>query len=138
MGLIVWAVAITAITGAPAIHLDGLAERANVRLRGTVAGDHEIGILVDGCARGSVVVSHNYANFNDDTGIKLQNSDGIVVKGNQVAGNGASGIVVDAGSDDNQLLRNEVRQNVTDVSDAGTGNCWKDNSYTTGSVPECP
>lgn len=134
----VWAIAITDITGAPAIHLDGLAARANVRLRGTVAGDHEIGILVDGCAPGSVLVSGSYANFNNDTGIKLQNSDGIVVRGNQVAVNGASGIVVDAGSDDNFLLRNDLRQNVTDVSDAGTGNCWKNNSYTTGSVPECP
>jgi len=31
--------------------------------------------VVDGCAQGSVVVGRSYANFNIDTGIKLQNRD---------------------------------------------------------------
>ncbi|MEO7434201.1 MAG: hypothetical protein ABI080_01815 [Candidatus Binatia bacterium] len=58
------------------------------------------------------------ANFNGDTGILLQNSDGIVVKGVQVQENPLRGIAVDAGSDDNTLLRNDVGDAVTDVSDA--------------------
>jgi hypothetical protein len=36
------------------------------------------------------------------------------------------------------LVRNEISGSPTDVSDAGTGNCWRNNTFTTGSVPACP
>lgn len=124
--------------GAPAIHLSALAERANVRLHRTVAGGHAVGILVDGCAPRSVQISRSYANFNLETGILLQNSDGILVKHCQVQFNSTNGIAVDAASDGNRLIANDVGGSATDVSDAGTGNCWTKNTFTTGGVPGCP
>ena len=50
------------------------------------------------------------------------------------------GIHVDATSDDNRIIRNEVSGSPADVRDDGTGNCWKANTYATGSVPStgCP
>lgn len=134
----VWAVASDPVVGAPAIHLAALAEGANVKLRYTLASGHTIGLLIDGCARRSVLVSGCYTNFNLDAGIVLQNSDGITVKRTQVQENGLRGIAVDATSDDNKLIGNDVGDTPSDVSDAGTGNCWKRNIYTTGSVPGCP
>lgn len=133
-----WIAASAAVAGTAAIHLSALPERANVKLKSTLGGDHAIGVLIDTCAPRSVQVSHCYANFNLDAGILLQNSDGIVVKGTQVQENDARGIAVDAGSDDNRLTGNDVGGSPTDVSDAGNGNCWKKNAYTTGSVPGCP
>jgi parallel beta-helix repeat protein len=133
-----WIASAIATPDAPAIHLADLAEHANVKLKTTLGGDHAIGMLIENCAPRSVVVSHCYANFNVDAGIVLRNSDGIVVKGSQVQKNDARGIAVEAGSDDNRLVGNDIGGSPTDVSDAGSGNCWKNNGYETGSVPGCP
>ena len=83
-------------------------------------------------------IHRSYANFNTVTGILLQDTDGIELKKNQVAQNTDNGIVVDANSDDNRIIKNDVHGSTTDVSDAGTGNCWKHDQYTTGSVASCP
>jgi nitrous oxidase accessory protein NosD len=132
-----WAVGFS-VAGPPAIRLSSLAAGAKVRVQRTIAGDHTVGIAIDDCAPRSVLVSRSYANFNLDTGIRLQNSDGIVIKRTQVQSNPTNGIVIDAASDDNLLVGNNVNGSTTDVSDAGTGNCWKKNSFTTGTVPSCP
>jgi nitrous oxidase accessory protein NosD len=97
------------------------------------------GILVEDSAPGGVKVKKNILRHND-TGILLRNSDGVVVLRNSVASYGDPmevmvGIDVDATSDQNRLLGNDVSGYPTDVSDAGTGNCWTGTTFTTGSVP---
>jgi parallel beta-helix repeat protein len=126
-----------AIVPPTGIHLSGLAAGANVRLRKSAAARHDVGIRIESCAPGSVRVQNSYANFNV-TGILLENSDGIEIKKNQVAQNTDAGIVLDATSDDNRIIKNDISNSALDVSDAGTGNCWRDNEYTTGMVPLCP
>ena len=109
-----------------------------VQLRSTLAGGHDLGILIEDCVPGSVRVQRCYANYNNGTGILLQNTDGIELKRNAVAQNTNNGISLDANSDDNRIIGNDIHGSTIDVSDAGTGNCWKKNSYTTGTVPSCP
>jgi parallel beta-helix repeat protein len=121
-----------------ALHLGDIPADGDVRVRRSGGTRHEIGIFVDGCAARSVSVSRGYANFNTATGILLQDTDGIELKKNQVARNTDNGIVVDANCDGNRIVENDIDENTTDVSDAGTGNCWHNNHYTTGSVPSCP
>ena len=133
-----WIDAVGGAVGEVAIHLGGITARNGVRMTRTVAGGHDFGVLVEGCTERSVSISKSYVNYNNVTGIQLQNSDGIELKKNQVANNTTNGIAVDAGSDDNRITGNDVSGSATDVSDAGTGNCWKKNTYTTGSVPSCP
>ncbi len=123
---------------AVALHLAGIAARGNVRVSRTVAARHEIGIFLEGCAERSVGVARSHANFNSGTGILLQDADGIELKKNTVALNTDNGIAVDANSDNNRIIGNDISGSTTDVSDAGTGNCWKNNQYATGSVPSCP
>ena len=60
------------------------------------------------------------------------------VQGNHVLDNTTSGINVDTNSDDNVIFHNNISGSTTDVADAGTGNCWKRNTFSTGSVPPCP
>ena len=43
-----------------------------------------------------------------------------------------------ATSDGNVIAGNSIEENVTDVLDNGSGNCWRNNHFTTGSVPPCP
>lgn len=133
-----WVAAIVGDIADVAIHLGGITAPNGVRMTRTAAARHDVGILIEGCTSGSVRIAKSFANYNNVTGIQLQNTDGIELKKNQVANNGANGIAVDADSDDNRIVGNDVSGSATDVSDAGTGNCWKDNQYTTGTVPSCP
>jgi parallel beta-helix repeat protein len=121
-----------------AIRIAGIAAHGNVQLRRTLGGGHDVGILLESCAPRSVRVQRSYANYNDDTGILLQDTDGIELKKNVVGHNTNAGIVIDADSDDNRIVGNDIHANLLDVSDAGTGNCWKKNVYTTGTVSSCP
>ncbi len=121
-----------------AIRVAGITAHNGVQLRRTLAGGHDLGILIEDCVPGSVRVQRCYANYNNGTGILLQNTDGIELKRNAVAQNTSNGIVLDANSDDNRIIGNDIHGSTVDVSDAGTGNCWKKNTYTTGTVPSCP
>ena len=81
--------------------------------------------------------------FENGRGIVLHNSDDAAIRSNVVSnvlGGSTVGIEVDAGSDDNVLAQNKVDGYPTDVSDAGSSNCWRSNTFTTGSVPAtgCP
>lgn len=120
-----------------ALHLGGIPARGHVRVIRTLAAGHTFGILIESCAERSVSIARSYANYNIVTGIQLQGADGIELKKNQVANNTSYGIAVDANSDHNRIIGNEIAGSTTDVSDAGTDNCWKNNQYTTGSVPPC-
>ncbi len=121
-----------------AIRLSAIPENGKVRVRRSLGGDHDIGILIEDSAPGSVLVTGSYANYGIGTGILLRNSDGIVLTRNRVVANANNGIELDATSDGNRIIGNVVRENATDVVDAGTGNCWTNNSFATGSVPPCP
>ena len=131
---------IDATVGFPsvALHLGGIAERGGVRVTASVTARHTYGMLIESCAARSVSVKGSAANFNNLTGIALQGTDGIEIKNNQVVDNPSFGIFVDANSDGNRISGNDIEGSASDVSDAGTGNCWKKNQYTTGSVPSCP
>jgi parallel beta-helix repeat protein len=133
-----WIAAVVGDIAEAAIHLGGITARNGVRMTRTLAGDHDVGLLIEDCTAGSVRISKSFANHNNVTGIQLQNTDGIELKKNQVAKNTTNGIAVDAASDDNRIVGNDVSGSTTDVSDAGTGNCWKNNTYGTGSVAGCP
>ena len=87
----------------------------------------------------SVVVQRNDVRESGTTGIFLHNSDGIVVKGNSVTDSTGTGIEIDATSDGNRITRNTISSSgVADAVDGGSGNCWKQNVFATGTVPPCP
>jgi len=122
----------------PALRLKSIPAGGKVRVHRIFAGRHAIGFLVEDCAPGSVTLSANSANFNFATGILARNADGILLKKNVVSENPVSGIELDAVSEGNRLVANAISGSATDVIDAGTGNCWKNNTFSTGSVPPCP
>lgn len=72
------------------------------------------------------------------TGILLANTDGAEVRNNFVNLFTGAGIEADASSDGNLIQSNRIGDNSPDVLDAGTGNCWRRNVFTTGSVAPCP
>ena len=109
-----------------------------VRLATSIAGGYDVGVLLENDATGSVLISQNYINFSDK-GVVFQNTSGVTVEHNrQIFNNTTSGIEIDATSTDNLILANNISGSVTDVLDNGTGNCWRKNVFTTGSVPVCP
>ena len=90
----------------------------------------------------SVTVQRNFF-LADDRGIVLTNSDGVEIRSTHVEhfpGQGSNGILVDATSDDNLFAQNVISGYTTDASDAGSSNCWRMTTFTTGSVPVtgCP
>ena len=71
-------------------------------------------------------------------GIVLRNTSRAVVSHNELVGNDTSGIEIEAGSSANAIVRNRIEGSVNDVVDAGAANCWRNTTFTTGSVPACP
>lgn len=129
---------------------DNLRHGIGVRIAGTPAGGsvvlggasifghHEIGVLLVDNEAKSVTVSGNYVNGND-RGIVLQNTiEALVSRNLQVQQNVTAGIDLDASSTGNQIIGNTIGGSITDVVDAGSGNCWRGNTFATGSVPACP
>ena len=83
-------------------------------------------------------MSSSYVTFND-RGIVLRNTSRAVIDHNrQIIDNTTSGIDLDASSSGNSIVRNTISGSVNDVVDAGAGNCWRNNTYSTGSVAPCP
>jgi hypothetical protein len=116
---------------------DTLAD-GRVRLATSIAGGYDVGVLLENDATGSVLISQNYINFSYK-GVVLKNTTGATVEHNrQIHSNTTSGIEIDATSTDNLIPANNIAGSVTDVLDSGTGNCWRKNVFTTGSVPACP
>jgi nitrous oxidase accessory protein NosD len=109
-----------------------------VRLATSIAGGYDVGVLLENDGTASVRISQNYIN-GSDKGIVLQNTSGAIVDHNrQVFDNTTSGIELDATSTGNLISGNDISGSVTDVVDEGTGNCWRNNTFTTGSVAPCP
>ena len=91
--------------------------------------------------RRGVILSGNLALQNTQSGIFLHNSDGVRLLHNCVTGlpgTTTTGIELDTTSDGNVITGNAIDENVTDVLDSGSDNCWRNNHFTTGSVPPCP
>ena len=59
--------------------------------------------------------------------MRLVAADGVKLRGNTIQGSigGFASIELDAASDNNLILRNEIGPG---VFDAGTGNCWRGNT----------
>ena len=62
---------------------------------------------------------------------------GVEILTNRVSGGTAAGIEMTLNSPDNFITSNRLTGNAPDVLDAGTNNCWRHNTYTTGTVPPC-
>lgn len=122
--------------GTAGIRVADMLPGSRARVRRTIAAQYAVGVLLENNA-GSLRISLGDVNYNAK-GIVLQGTSGAVVDHLRLVGNTTSGIELDAGSSGNLILRNTISGSTTDVVDAGSGNCWKDNTFTTGSVPPCP
>ena len=85
----------------------------------------------------AAVLATSDVNFND-RGIVVETTSRASVTRNRLVDNVASGIEITALSSGNSIIANTISGSTTDVSDAGASNCWRNNTYTTGSVPPCP
>jgi hypothetical protein len=108
-----------------------------VKIMKSIAGGNDVGILLENNGIGAVRVAASDVNFNQ-RGIVLVNTSRAVVHHNELVDNPVSGIELDATSSGNSIVRNVISGSGNDVVDAGAGNCWRNNTFTTGSVPPCP
>jgi nitrous oxidase accessory protein NosD len=111
-------------------------QNGRVRMRTSIAGGYDVGVLLENDIA-SVRISNNYINGSTQ-GLLFENTTRAIVDHNHVQVNTTSGVEIDAGSSGNLILANEFDQNGTDVVDNGSANCWRNNIFTTGSVPSCP
>lgn len=126
--------------GDAGIYVGGIPADGRVRVKRNTCTANTRGIIVEDSAPGApgVAVQSNTTASNTSTGIFLHNSDGVRVARNTVTNNALAGIEVDATSDDNLIANNLISGSTNDVVDAGSGNCWRGNTFTTGTVPPCP
>jgi len=102
-----------------------------VTVKNLVQDSHQ-GIIVEDSAGGDIQVLGNAVDGNLDAGIFLHNSDGVLIKGNEVHDNGRAGIDLDPTSDDNRVVRNTSLGHTYDMeNEGGTGNCFRRNTYET-------
>jgi nitrous oxidase accessory protein NosD len=139
----VWANATSGSFSDAGVYIGGIAESGNVRVVQNESSNSARGYIVEDSLPGprGVTLTRNFALQNTQSGIFLHNSDGVRILHNSVTGlpgTTATGIELDATSDGNLIAGNTVDANITDVLDAGSNNCWRNNHFTTGSVPPCP
>jgi len=128
----------TATEHAPAgIRIADTVQDGRVRIRKASASGNDIGILLENDAARSVLVASGDVNFNS-RGIVLRGTTGVSVDRNSLIGNSTSGIEIEATSSGNLVTRNAVSGSTNDVVDYGSANCWRRNTFTTGSVSPCP
>jgi parallel beta-helix repeat protein len=115
-----------------------------IRVRGNEAFHNTRGVIVENSAGGDVQVSDNVFNFNDvpgfagAAGIVINNSDGVLVEGNEARSNLDFGLHLTPGSDGNVVLSNTLLGNPVDIRDQGSGNCGAGNTFATGDpLPPC-
>jgi nitrous oxidase accessory protein NosD len=124
--------------GTDGIRIADAPASARIDLATSVGAGYEVGVLLENDATASVRVSGSYVSFNDK-GVVLQNTSGAIISNlRQVIDNTTSGIELDAASTGNRISKTAIRGSLTDVVDNGTGNCWHNDTYVTGSVPSCP
>jgi len=128
----------SAVLAVPAgIRIADIVAHAAVRVSKSNTAHNVVGVLLENCADESVRVSACNVNYNV-RGIVLQGTTGATVERNTLFSDSTTGVFLDAASTGNAILRNKITGSATDVSDAGSGNCWRNNVFTTGSVPPCP
>lgn len=110
-----------------------------VKLKKSIAGGSgaPAGILLENNGIKAVRVSSNDS-YGSDKGILFVGTSRAIVDHNRVGSNTTSGIEIDGASSGNLIVSNFMESNGVDVVDNGAGNCWKNNTYTSGSVPPCP
>ena len=107
-----------------------------VRVQRVISGGYDVGLLLQNNGDSSVIVSSSHLNYSEK-GLVLQGTSHALIAHNRLFVNTDVGIEIEAGSNDNVLAGNTIDDSITDVLDNGTGNCWRNTTYTTGSVPNC-
>jgi nitrous oxidase accessory protein NosD len=134
----VWAAGATAYPiNAAGIRVADTPQNGRIRVRGSIAGHYDVGIHLENNGILSAYVSSNDVNFNH-RGIVVETTSRASVTRNRLVDNVDNGIQVTALSSGNSIIANTISGSTTDVSDAGASNCWRNNTFTTGSVPTCP
>lgn len=133
--------------GDAAVYVTGTPIGARVRIIDAFMCLVSTGIRLENIAKGAVgprpVVLQRNTILGSYRGIHLQNADGTTVQRSRVDSllpGAIAGIELDASSDDNVLAQNTIGGFPADVADSGSSNCWRSNTYTTGTVPAtgCP
>lgn len=131
------------------IYIGGI---TNIAATVSVSGNYTLGnnrgiIIEDIVPLANVTVTGNLTRINripgesaTNAGIFLHFADGVTVDGNTVRRNDDRGIELDANSNGNIVTNNTISNNVFDLSNLGSGNCFSGNTYTTsnGPLPSCP
>ncbi len=136
-----------------AYYIGGIADTAAgpIRVRASEAYGNNRGVIVeDSSAAADIRIEQNDLHDNDlarpapiaadwpPTGVLINNSDGVLIEGNEVTRNGIYGLRLTESSDRNAVDGNELLGNPVDILDLGSGNCGSDNVFRTGdALPPC-
>lgn len=127
--------------GDAGIYIGGSDPDAHIIVAKNTCSNNFRGITVEEVQAGgeSVILDSNRTFSNISVGIILEASDGVRIRYNTVRNNGDVGVLLDD-SDVNRIIGNKISGSPTDVVDHGAGNCWKQNTYTTGTLGpnSCP
>lgn len=121
----------------PGIRIAATPPDGLVKVVRSASGHSTVGLLLVDNPSNTVQVKKNHLNFNVQ-GIFLENTDGAKIIGNGLVDNSTTGIETNADSTGNLIRRNRISGSVNDVLEGGSGNCWRDNTFTSGTVPLCP
>jgi parallel beta-helix repeat protein len=113
-------------------YIGGIAADAAVAVSRGSAQLNARGVLLEDSAPGLKVRGVRALN-NSIAGISIRNTDGALVAGNTVSDN-ATGIAIDADSDENKIRGNRLNGNGIDGDDQGSSNCWRRNENPTGAA----
>ena len=125
-----------------AIYIGGTPPDADLRVeRNVLTGPNDRGIIVedslDDLGRPIAVRVRKNVITGAGTGIFVFGSAGAEILNNVINGGSGPGIDLTVNSSDNQIVGNRLSGNAPDVVDDGTNNCWRNNHFTSGSVPPC-
>lgn len=116
-----------------------------IRLRRSESYANLRGVIVENSSGGDIRVTRNDLHDNNiffgpaqPTGILITNSDGVLVKANDVADNAMVGLDITADSAGNRINHNIFVGNRIDIRNQGDGTCGSGNIVTTGdAIPPC-
>jgi parallel beta-helix repeat protein len=119
--------------GGAGINVDGVTDTGGSRM--LIASNDVVasgrGITVSSSRGGRIELTGNRLRGDTFSGINLVSSDGVVIRGNTARNDGTYGIQLDSNSDANLVGGNSAFGNTFDLSNSGTGNCFKANRYRT-------
>jgi len=135
----VWASGNQAAGSPLGIRIAATPPRGGIKVKTSIVGHHDVGVLLDGNADRSVNLGSSWINFND-RGIVVRDTVGATIgRCREIGYNGANGVLVEGTSSGNKIIANRIEGSVLDVADTSTGpNCWKGNTFVTGVDPGCP